>query len=51
MATPEYKNGYFEKIVDNSTLFYKSFDTQDSPGSVFVWKSKFTIGFGNVGNI
>ena len=32
------------QIVGNSTLFYLSFDTHDSPGSVFIWKSKFTIG-------
>ena len=30
-------------IVGNSALFYLSFDTHDSPGSVFIWKSKFTI--------
>ena len=60
MAIPEYKNGHFEEmgawsqilqIVGNSTLFYLSFDTHASPGSVFVWKSKFTIGFGNMGKI
>ena len=39
------------QIVGNSTVFYLSFDTHDSPGSVFIWKSKFTIGFGNVGKI
>ena len=37
--------------VGNSTVFYISFDTHDSPGSVFVWKSKFTIEDGNVGKI
>ena len=36
MAILEYKNGYFEKIVDNSTLFYLSFDADDSPGAVFI---------------
>ena len=34
------------KIVGNSTIFYPSFDTHDSPGSI-IWKSKFTIGFVN----
>ena len=33
------------QIVGNSTLFYPLFDTHDSPGPVFIWKSKFTIGF------
>ena len=46
MAILVYLNGYFEKmaawsqilqIVGNSTLFYRSFDTHDSPGSVFVY--------------
>ena len=37
--------------LDNSTVFYLSFDTYDSPGYVFIWKSKFKIGFGNVGKI
>ena len=54
------QNNHFEEmgawfqilqLAGNSTLFYQSFDTHDSPGSVFVWKSKFTIGFGNVGKI
>ena len=45
MAIPEYKNGHFEEIaawsqilqiVGNSTLFYLSFDTHDSPGAVFI---------------
>ena len=58
MAISEYKNGHFEEIaawsqilqkVGNSTLFYISFDTHDSPGSIFIWKSKFTIRFENVG--
>ena len=39
------------QIVGNFTVFYLSFDTHDSPGSIFVWKSKFNIGFGNVGKI
>ena len=39
------------QIVGNSTLFYLSFDTHDIPGSVFIWKSKFTMGFVNVGKI
>ena len=60
MAIPEYKNGHFEEmaawsqilqIVGNSTVFYLSFDTHDSPGLVFVWKFKFSIGFGNVGKV
>ena len=60
MAIPEYKNGHFEEmaawsqilqIVGNSTLFYLSFDTHDSSGFIFIWESKFTIGFGNVGKI
>ena len=54
------QNGHFEEmgawlqilqIVGNSTLFYLLFDTYHSPGSVFIWKSKFTIGFGIVGKI
>ena len=45
MAISEYKNGHFEEmaawsqilqIVGNSTLIYLSFDTPDSPGTVFV---------------
>ena len=36
------------QIVGNSTLFYLSFDTNDSLWSVFIWKSKFTIEFGNL---
>ena len=53
MAILVNQNGHFEymgvwlqilQIVGNSTLFYLSFDTHDSPGSV-----SFTIGFGNVG--
>ena len=45
MAIPEYKNGHFEEIgawsqilqiVANSTLFYLTFDTHDSPGAVFI---------------
>ena len=60
MAIRGYKNGHFEEmaawsqilqIVGNSTVFYLSFDTHDSPGSVFVCKSKFDIGFGIVGKI
>ena len=39
------------QIVGNSTLFYLSFDIHDSPEAVFIWKSKFSIGFGNVGKI
>ena len=47
MAIPEYKNGHFEEmaawsqilqIVGNSTLIYLSFDTHDSPGTVFIQK-------------
>ena len=47
MAISEYKNGHFEEIgawlqilqmAGNSTLFYLSFDTHDSPGAVFIWK-------------
>ena len=58
MAISVNQNGHFEEmaawlqilqIVGNSTVFYLSFDTHDSPGSVFVWKSKSAIGFGNVG--
>ena len=54
------QNGHFEemgawlqilKIVGNSTLLYLFFDTHNSPGSIFIWKSKFTIGFGIVGKI
>ena len=60
MAIPEYKNGHFEEmaawlqilqIVANSTLFYLSFDTHDSPESVFIYKSKLTIVFGDEGEI
>ena len=60
MAISKYKNGHFEEIgassqilqiVTNSTLFYLSFDTHDIPGSVFIWKYKFTMGFVNVGKI
>ena len=36
------------QIICNSTLFYPSFDTHDSPGSVFIWKSKFTIKLSNL---
>ena len=39
------------QIVGHLTLFYITFDTHDSPGSAFIWKSKFTIGFGNVEKI
>ena len=39
------------QIVENSTLLYLLFDTHDISGSVFIWESKFTIGFGIVGNI
>ena len=58
MAISEHKNGHFEEIrgwlqilelESNSTIFYLLFDTPDSPGSVFEWKSKYTKGFGNVG--
>ena len=58
MAISVNQNGHFEEmgawlqilqILENSTLFYLLFDTHDSPGSVFIWKSKFTIGFGIVG--
>ena len=58
------QNGHFSKpkwpfeemlqilqIVENSTLFYKLFDTPESPGDVFIWKSEFTIGFGIVREI
>ena len=54
------QNGDFEEmgawlqilqIVGNSTLFYLLFDNHHSPGSVFIWKSKFTKGFGIVGKI
>ena len=47
MAIPEYKNGHFEEIggwsqilqiIGNSPLLYLSFDTHDSPGSIFIWK-------------
>ena len=60
MVIPEYKNGHFEEmaawsqilqIVGNSTLFCLSFDTHDNPGSVFIYKSEFTIGFGIVGKL
>ena len=60
MAISVNENGHFEKmaawsqilqIVGNPTLYYLSFDSYDSPGSVFIWKSKFSIGFGNVGKI
>ena len=37
------------QIVGNSTLFHLSFDTHDITESVFIWKFKFTLGFGNVG--
>ena len=58
MAIPEYKNGHFEEIaawsqilqiVGDSTVFYLTFDTHDSPGSIFIWKSKVTVRFENVG--
>ena len=34
---------------ENSGQFYTLFSSHDSPGSVSIWKSKFTIGFGYVG--
>ena len=37
--------------VGSSTLFYRLFDTHDSPGYFFIWKSKFTRGFEIVGEI
>ena len=40
-----------DSVVGNSKLFHLSFDTNYSPGSVFVYKSKFTIGFRNVEKI
>jgi hypothetical protein len=58
MAISVNQNVHFEEmgawlqilqIVENSTQFYKLFDTHDSPGSIFIGKSKFTIGFGIVG--
>ena len=54
------QNGHFEEmgawlqilqIVGNSTLFSLLFDTHDSPGPVFIWKFKFTKGFGIMGKI
>ena len=39
------------QTVGNSTLFYLSFDTHDSPGAFFMWKFKFSIGFGNIEKI
>ena len=52
----QFQNGHFKEcmvlqIVGNSTLFYQSFDTHNSPRSVFIWESKFTIKFENVGKI
>ena len=47
MAILEYKNGHFEEIRawlqilewgSNSTTFYLTFDTHDSPGAIFIWK-------------
>ena len=47
MAISEHKNGHFEEkrrwlqIVElgsNSTIFFLTFDTHDSPGAVFIWK-------------
>ena len=58
MAISVKQNGHFEEmaawsqilqVVSDSTLFHLSFDTHDSPGSVFIWKFKFTIGFQNMG--
>ena len=52
MAISVNQNGRFEElgawmqilqIVANSTVFYLLFDNHDSPGSIFIWKSKFTI--------
>ena len=60
MAISVNENGHFEEmgawlqilqIVWHSTLFNVQFDTHDSPGSIFIWKSKFTVGFGIVGKI
>ena len=60
MAISVKQNGHFEEmearlqilqIVGNSALLYLLFDTQDSPESVFIWKSKFTIKVGIVGKI
>ena len=59
MAISLSQNGHFDEMgaclqilqtVGNSTLLYLLFEIYDSPGSV-IWKSKFTIGFGIVGNI
>ena len=45
MSIPEYKNGHFEEmatwsqilqIVGNSKQFYLSFDTHNSPESIFI---------------
>ena len=33
-------------IFQNSILFYLSFNTHDSPKSVYIWKSKLSIEFG-----
>ena len=58
MAISVNEKGHFEEmaawsqilqIVGNPKLFYLSFGTHDSLVSVFIWKSKFSIGFGNVG--
>ena len=40
-------NGNFRvlKIIYTHTLFYLSFVTHDSLGSVFIWKSNFILGF------
>ena len=47
MAISEHKNGHFEEIRgwlqilelgSNSTIFYLLFDTNDSPGAIFIWK-------------
>jgi hypothetical protein len=60
MAISVNQNGHFDEmgtwlqilqIEGYSTIFYLLFDTHDSPGSVFKWKSKFDIGFGVVGKI
>jgi len=60
MAISVNQNGHFDEmgawlqtlqIEGHSTIFYPSSDTHDSPGSFFIWKSRFDIGFGVVGKI
>jgi hypothetical protein len=43
-----FENGSMPTLIK---IFYPLFDTHDSPGSAFIWKSNFNIGFGNEGKI